>query len=115
MTDIQVLRDGKQCLSAVYEKGNYGLIYQNKIGSKTFRCNNCKQSKNCLHVQRWKTYEAVDADIEILAISSFDQRIHILSNNMLTNLQVAFVGFIMKVLYCKGLIIKKAYTFIVIK
>ena len=69
MTDIQVLRDGKQWLSAVYEKGNYGLIYQNKIGSKTFRCNNCKQSKNCLHVQRWKTYEAVDADIEILANS----------------------------------------------
>ena len=33
---------------------------------------------------------------------------------MLTNLQFAFVGFIMKVLYCKGLIIKKAYTFSVI-
>ena len=31
--------------------------------------------------------------------------------NMLTNLKVAFVGFIMKVLYYKGLIIKKAYTF----
>ena len=30
---------------------------------------------------------------------------------MLTNLKVAFVSFIMKVLYYKGLIIKKAYTF----
>ena len=30
---------------------------------------------------------------------------------MFTNLKVAFVGFIMKVLYYKGLIINKAYTF----
>ena len=34
---------------------------------------------------------------------------------MLTNLKVIFVGFNMKVLYYKSLIIKKAYTFSVIK
>ena len=66
MTDIQVLRTAKEWLSVVYEKGQYGLIYQNKIGSKTYRCLTCKNSKNCCHVQRWKKYEEVDDDIEII-------------------------------------------------
>ena len=47
-------------------------------------------------------------------IAKHDSIIYVENNNnknMLTNVKVAFVGFIVKVLYCKGLIIKKAYTY----
>ena len=38
-----------------------------------------------------------------------------ITRNMLTNVKVAFEGFIIKILYYKGLIIQEAYSFSVIE
>ena len=56
--------------------------------------------------RNFKTFADIEHPCFFISVTLFNFK-----HNMLTNLKVASVGFIMKVLYYKGLIIKKAYTF----